>query len=102
MDNLFRYNALSICSDMNLIQGISKSKTKVFEKVCRRIKQCLQNLGGYHLANQNQVQCIRREKGQCRICYSTYDFATDFQISGDGDKKFETAGCCTYGADGKG
>ena len=33
-----------------------------------------------HLANQNQVQCIRREKGNCRICYAT-SAATDFQIS---------------------
>jgi hypothetical protein len=37
--------------------------------------------GSYHLADQNQVACIRREKGNCRICYSTTAI-TDIQISG--------------------
>jgi hypothetical protein len=37
--------------------------------------------GDYHLADQNQVACIRREKGNCRICYSTTAI-TDIQISG--------------------
>ena len=23
--------------------------------------------GGFHLANQNQLQCIRREKGNCKV-----------------------------------
>ncbi len=26
--------------------------------------------GGRHLANQKQTVCIRRERGNCRICYS--------------------------------
>ena len=34
--------------------------------------------GGLHLANQNQVQCIRREKGNCKICYAAVS-ATDFR-----------------------
>ena len=38
--------------------------------------------GNYHLADQNQVACIRREKGNCRICYSTVDY-TDLMISGN-------------------
>ena len=37
--------------------------------------------GDYHLANQRQNICFRRERGQCRICYST-SAAIDFQISG--------------------
>ena len=36
--------------------------------------------GGMHLANQNQNICIRREKNQCRICYSSGP--TDFAVSG--------------------
>ena len=37
--------------------------------------------GGNHLANQNQVQCIRREKGNCKICYAAVA-ETDFAVSG--------------------
>ena len=40
--------------------------------------------GDYHLANQRQNICIRRESSQCRICYSTSTW-TDFQISGGGE-----------------
>ena len=35
--------------------------------------------GGMHLANQNQNICIRREKNQCRICYS--ESGNDFNLS---------------------
>ena len=57
--------------------------------------------GGRHLANQNQVQCIRREKGNCRICYAAVA-ETDFGVSGsDEDMKFAIVDCCSYGADGK-
>ena len=38
--------------------------------------------GGIHLANQRQMSCIRKEKGNCKICYSTVDATTDFGISG--------------------
>ena len=37
--------------------------------------------GGYHLANQKQVICIRREDDQKRICYGVA-IATDFAVSG--------------------
>merc|ERR1712186_168185 len=37
--------------------------------------------GGYHLADQEQSICIRREKGSYKICYATAD-PYDFQISG--------------------
>lgn len=57
--------------------------------------------GGLHLANQQQVQCIRREKGNCKICYAAVAL-TDFSVSGGGEKKFVTKSCCSYGADGKG
>ena len=38
--------------------------------------------GNYHLADQNQVACIRREKGNCRMCYST-ELSNDIQVSGE-------------------
>jgi hypothetical protein len=58
--------------------------------------------GGRHLANQHQTVCIRREAGNCRICY--HAAATDFGTSKDpaaagGQVKGEL--CCGYGVDGK-
>ncbi|TRY81217.1 hypothetical protein TCAL_15482, partial [Tigriopus californicus] len=41
--------------------------------------------GGQHLANQNQNICIRRERGNCRICYTTEE-ESDFMTSGDDTK----------------
>ena len=38
--------------------------------------------GGRHLADQRQTICVRREAGNCRICWSA-DAATDVGISGD-------------------
>ena len=38
------------------------------------------NNNGYHLAEQNQNMCIRRERGNCRICYFTA--VDDFTLSG--------------------
>jgi len=56
----------------------------------------------YHLANQNQVQCIRREKGNCKICYAAVAL-TDFAISGAAaNQMFVFADCCSYGAAGAG
>ena len=57
--------------------------------------------GGYHLSNQNQVQCIRREKGNCKICYST-STNTDLAVSGNAASNFDTVDCCWYKADGMG
>lgn len=58
--------------------------------------------GARHLANQNQVQCIRREKENCKICYAAVA-ASDFAVSGGAaNMKFYTADCCSYGADGAG
>ena len=57
--------------------------------------------GGYHLSNQNQVQCIRREKGNCKICYST-STNTDLAVSGNAASAFDTVDCCWYKADGMG
>ena len=37
--------------------------------------------GGQHLADQNQNICVRRERGNCRICWTTQQ-DTDFQVSG--------------------
>ena len=38
--------------------------------------------GGRHLANQKQVICVRREAGNCRICWSA-DAKSDVGTSGD-------------------
>merc|ERR1712223_1552601 len=37
---------------------------------------------GYHLADQNQNICIRREEDKTQICYSVTNPLTDFSISG--------------------
>ena len=39
--------------------------------------------GGQHLAEQNQVFCVRREVGTCGICWSAIE-AIDFMVSGSG------------------
>ena len=46
---------------------------------------------GYHLANQEQNICIRREKDYCEICYSTVK-NNDFGVSGGGGRAFTTLG----------
>ncbi len=61
--------------------------------------------GGQHLARQDQNICVRRERGQCRICWTTA-VPTDFQVSG----KTASPGafvnglngkeCCNYGTAG--
>ena len=38
--------------------------------------------GGQHLANQKQQICVRRERGQCKICWTTAA-DTDFVVSGE-------------------
>lgn len=54
-----------------------------------------------HLANQNQIICIRREQGNCKICYYAADDA-DVTLSGKGTKGImKDSSCCAYGADGK-
>jgi len=61
-----------------------------------------QSGSGRHLANQQQVICIRRESGNCRVCWSA-DAANDVKVSG---KTNIAAGvilgtmCCQYGTDG--
>ena len=40
------------------------------------------NGNGHHLADQDQVICIRREENMNRICYSTITNANDISISG--------------------
>ena len=39
--------------------------------------------GGFHLANQNQLVCVRREAGFCFICFAQVDNVNfmDFGIS---------------------
>jgi len=60
--------------------------------------------GGRHLADQRQTICVRRESGNCRVCWSA-DALTDVGLSKDtniakGVVKGEE--CCAYGTDGKG
>merc|ERR1712038_261819 len=61
---------------------------------------------GVHLADQKQNICIRREKGNSKICYATAIY-TDFEVSGIQDaaiamRKGLTKDCCNYGTDGMG
>ena len=59
--------------------------------------------GTYHLADQRQKICFRREKGNCRMCYSHVSSIADIQVSGGTANKQESETCCQYkGADGKG
>ena len=56
--------------------------------------------GGQHLANQKQTICVRRERGNCRICWST-EKATDFAVSGTyststGNGFTLSTKCCGY------
>lgn len=58
---------------------------------------------GRHLANQKQVICVRREAGNCKICWSA-DAKADVGVSGKTNvaKGFNKGTmCCAYGADGK-
>eukprot|EP00094_Tigriopus_californicus_P013432 TCALIF_12992-PA protein Name:"Protein of unknown function" AED:0.02 eAED:0.02 QI:43/1/0.83/1/0.2/0.5/6/0/233 len=59
-------------------------------------------VNGIHLANQDQNICIRRERGNCQICYTTEE-DEDFSVSGMA-VTVKTAGdmCCGYGTDGMG
>merc|ERR1712012_777474 len=54
-----------------------------------------------HLANQNQLICIRRERNTCQVCYAA-DPASDFKVSGADNKNAEAAmgKCGEYAADG--
>lgn len=54
-----------------------------------------------HLAGQDQNMCIRRESGNCRICYSTA--AMDFKISKTATALLgKNSNCCGYMNDGMG
>ncbi len=55
---------------------------------------------GRHLANQNQVICVRRERGQCMICWNAMN-AIDFQVSNNVAGGInDPAKCCSYGSNG--
>lgn len=59
---------------------------------------------GKHLANQHQQICIRREAGNCKICYSVDTRTTDIVVTGKTTGKAGISGtmCCGYGLDGAG
>jgi len=57
--------------------------------------------GDKHLADQNQVICIRREDDKTKICYSTTS-NTDFSISGISGKWHVKSSCGGYAATGGG
>ena len=48
-----------------------------------------------HLANQNQVVCVRREKNMCRICWAANE-AGDFKVSMGMASSKGTNGPCEY------
>jgi len=55
---------------------------------------------GIHLADQNQIMCIRRENGNCRICFYAAA-AADVQLSGKNTKGVvKQSSCCGYGSNG--
>ncbi|XP_059097602.1 uncharacterized protein LOC131891926 [Tigriopus californicus] len=58
-------------------------------------------VGGQHLASQDQNICIRRERGNCRICYTTV-MESDFMTSGETvEMAFaKPSECCGYGSTG--
>jgi len=61
-----------------------------------------QSGNGKHLANQHQTICVRREAGNCRICWYAAAL-TDFQLSGKtdpGQGNVKASNCCGYGTDG--
>lgn len=61
-----------------------------------------QSGSGKHLADQTQVICVRREAGNCQVCWSA-DAVGDVEVSGGtGAAKGVVKGtlCCNYGADG--
>jgi len=55
---------------------------------------------GQHLANQQQNVCIRKERGQCKLCWSAID-PLDVDTNGKNDAMKGTLGkngmCCSYG-----
>ena len=56
--------------------------------------------GGSHLADQTQTICVRRERGICRICWTTSN-PTDFAVSGASKMGIDNQeSCCRYGRDG--
>lgn len=62
-----------------------------------------QSGSGKHLADQRQVICVRRETGNCKVCW-TADAAADVGVSGFTNiAKGIILGtmCCNYGEDGK-
>merc|ERR1712226_251975 len=60
--------------------------------------------GTRHLNSQRQIICVRREAGNCRICWSADTPSTDFELGGKAAKFNALKGeiCCAYEADGKG
>merc|ERR1719510_408423 len=56
---------------------------------------------GYHLANQKQTICFRREAGSCRICYSAASI-TDVQLGTHTIAHVKHSTCCGYGTKGTG
>ena len=58
--------------------------------------------GSVHLANQQQVACVRREQGKCKICWYA-STATDVAVSQFGTTAQGITNdnyCCGYGAKG--
>ena len=56
---------------------------------------------GIHLANQNQMICIRREANMCKICW-TPAAVGDFQLSDASSAMGHNGAVCGYGTNGLG
>ncbi|XP_059083239.1 uncharacterized protein LOC131880590 [Tigriopus californicus] len=57
--------------------------------------------GGLHLASQNQNICVRRERGNCKICWTASN-DEDFDLSGTSSPLafVTTSACCGHGSNG--
>merc|ERR1711976_50925 len=77
--------------------------TQYFFGTARDVVKTYNFDGGQHLASQDQNICVRRERGTCRICWSTTaegDFElTTGMVGSTGTAKLPSKGCCGYGTD---
>ena len=69
---------------------------KYFFGAAAHLLQTYNFAGNLHLANQRDKFCIRRERNNCQICYTTM-INTDFQVSNGGASSGGNNNCCGYG-----
>lgn len=71
-----------------------------FNQDSKGVLESFNKANNVHLANQNQVICIRREFGNCRICYfhAPNDFAVSASMENSGFVG-KNSKCCNAGTD---